>query len=60
MKNIDERVREAQRAYFKEWRSKNKDKVKQHNINYWRKKAEQKAQESKTNLVIQERGDLQA
>ena len=31
----------AQRAYYKEWRAKNKDKVKQHNQNFWSKKAQQ-------------------
>lgn len=30
---------EARRKYFKEWRNKNKDKVKKHNQNFWSKKA---------------------
>lgn len=29
----------AQRAYYKKWRAENKEKVKQHNQNYWDKKA---------------------
>lgn len=28
----------ARRKYFKEWRTKNKDKVKKHNQNFWSKK----------------------
>ncbi len=30
---------EARRAYQREWRSKNKDKVKEHNRRFWQKKA---------------------
>ena len=41
-KSIDELAREERLAYFKEWRAKNKDKVKQHNQNFWRRKAEQR------------------
>ena len=37
-----EAIREAQREYFREWRKKNKDKVRQHNRNYWEKKARQR------------------
>lgn len=32
-------VVEARRAYQREWRSKNKDKVKEHNRRFWLKKA---------------------
>ena len=35
----NEDVLRAKREYLKEWRAKNKDKVKQHNHNYWAKKA---------------------
>lgn len=28
---------EARRAYYKEWRAKNRDKVKRYNKNYWEK-----------------------
>lgn len=34
-----EKMRKAQREYKKEWRAKNKDKVKAANDRYWRKKA---------------------
>jgi hypothetical protein len=42
---IESVIAEERKAYFKEWRAKNKDKVKQHNQNYWRKRAEQKLAE---------------
>ncbi len=38
---------EVRRAYQREWRSKNKDKVKEYNANYWSKKAEKDANEQK-------------
>ena len=43
MNNLDikkQEINAAQRAYYKEWRAKNKDKVKQYNNNYWSKKAQ--------------------
>ncbi len=48
MKTIEELAREERLAYYKKWRAKNKDKIKQHNANYWRKKAEQRQGESNT------------
>lgn len=33
-------AREARNAYLREWRSKNKVAVKQHQINYWERQAE--------------------
>lgn len=38
-KTIEELAREAQRAYQKEWRAKNRDKVAAINRRYWEKKA---------------------
>ena len=35
----EDEIMELKRAYQREWRAKNKDKVKQHNHNYWAKKA---------------------
>ena len=34
---------EARRAYQREWRSKNKDKVREHNRRFWAKKAAEMA-----------------
>ena len=31
---------DARRAYQREWRARNKDKVRQHNTNYWVRKVE--------------------
>lgn len=36
---LSEKAREAQRAYQREWRKKNKDKVKLKNKRYWEKQA---------------------
>ena len=34
-----EAARQARNAYAREWRAKNRDKVKQYNANYWARKA---------------------
>ena len=39
MSNENQAAIEARRAYQKEWRAKNKDKVKKHNENYWLRRA---------------------
>jgi hypothetical protein len=45
-----EEIKAAKRAYLKEWRANNKDKVRQHNYNYWAKKAaELKAKKGEEN-----------
>ena len=38
---IKEQIRERQRAYKREWRKKNPDKIKAANERYWLKKAEE-------------------
>ncbi len=38
--NLDELVVQARRAYYKKWRAENKDKVAQHNRNFWARKAQ--------------------
>lgn len=38
---MDEKALEARRAYKREWRKKNIDKVKEHEARYWAKKATQ-------------------
>lgn len=35
-------VKEEKKKYYKDWRSKNKDKVKIYNDNYWRRRIEKK------------------
>jgi beta-galactosidase GanA len=39
-KQLDKAAAEARKEYFREWRKKNSDKVKNYNENYWRKRAE--------------------
>ena len=41
-KELEKLARKERLEYFKEWRSKNKDKVKKHNQTYWLKKAKQR------------------
>lgn len=36
---MESKVREMRNAYMREWRSRNKDKVKEHQERYWSKKA---------------------
>ena len=43
MINAEEKARAARRAYYKEWRAKNKDKVKANNLRYWTRRAEREA-----------------
>ena len=42
-KKLNEQAREAQRVYMREWRRKNKDKVRANNHRYWEKRAERMA-----------------
>ena len=44
-KKISDEAKELRNAYMREWRRKNKDKVKQNAINHWERKAEQLRQE---------------
>ena len=50
---LDEKIDKAARAerleYFRQWRAANKDKVKQHNENYWKKRAEKRLKEEQVN-----------
>ena len=41
---LEERAREERREYFRQWRAKNKDKVKENNRRYWEKRAAKKAE----------------
>lgn len=44
---LEEVVRIAKNKYIKEWRSKNKDKVKEANRRYWLKKVKKELNEKK-------------
>ena len=42
-KSIENLIKEAQKIYLKQWREKNKEKIKKYNQNYWLKKAQEHA-----------------
>jgi hypothetical protein len=46
-KSLEEIAKEERRRYQREWRRKNKDKVKEHNQRYWKKKALERLEEEK-------------
>lgn len=41
---LEERAAAERREYFRRWRAKNKDKVRESNRRYWERRAEKKAQ----------------
>lgn len=45
--NIEQMAIEARRAYQREWRAKNKDKVRANTMRYWAKRAMKEAEERK-------------
>lgn len=45
MNDLDEMARRERLEYFRKWRAANKDKVKQHNQDYWKRKAEARLQD---------------
>ena len=44
---MSEEARQAQRAYYREWRKKNPDKIRESNRKYWEKKARIMAEQAK-------------
>lgn len=54
MSGVDmEKAREAQRAYAKQWRAKNKDRVRENNLRYWARRAEREAAAQKEQEEVQ-------
>ena len=47
---LEERAKEERREYFRQWRAKNPDKVRENNRRYWERRAARKVEEK------QERG----
>lgn len=41
MNELSEQAKAARKAYYKEWRAKNRDKVREKNRRYWEKKAKE-------------------
>ena len=48
---MEKLVKVERQTYFREWRAKNKEKVKKHNENYWKKKATQKLMRGEMNAI---------
>lgn len=48
---LQERAAEERREYFRQWRAKNKDKVRENNRRYWERRAEKKAAEAEQEAV---------
>ncbi len=44
---IEEKAREERREYFRQWRAKNRDKVKESNRRYWERRATKRAVDEK-------------
>ncbi|MDU3845655.1 MAG: hypothetical protein E7G71_12425 [Clostridium perfringens] len=43
---MNEKAREARNAYLREWRKKNKGKVKKYNTTYWERKSKREEEQS--------------
>lgn len=41
---LDRRAAEERREYYRQWRAKNKDKVRENNRRYWERRAAKRAQ----------------
>lgn len=48
---LEERAAEERREYFRQWRAKNKDKVRENNRRYWERRAEKKARQTEQEVV---------
>lgn len=49
----EEQARKARNAYAREWRAKNRDKVRQYNMAYWLKKAQDKGDQGKGAILME-------
>ena len=47
--DIDRLAKEQKNAYLRKWKSKNRDKVKEYNARYWKKRAEKMLKEKGVN-----------
>ena len=46
-KSLNEKIKDTRNEYMRTWRANNRDKVKQYNQNYWRKKVLQNEEGAK-------------
>lgn len=44
---LEEKAKEERREYYRQWRAKNPDKVRENNRRYWEKRAAKKAEDEK-------------
>lgn len=42
---VEEMAKTERLEYFRQWRAANKDRIREHNANYWRKRAEKRLKE---------------
>ncbi|XZM33516.1 hypothetical protein ACSXAY_00230 [Clostridium perfringens] len=45
---MNDKAREERNAYMREWRKKNKERVKKYNSSYWERKSKSKREEGKS------------
>ena len=50
--NLEELIHKQKLEYYKNWRKNNKDKVKQHNKNFWLKKIKKEAEKNGWNVYV--------
>ena len=50
---LDEQAAEERREYFRQWRAKNPDKVRENNRRYWERRASKRAEAEKEQVVSQ-------
>lgn len=48
---LEKRAAEERREYYRQWRAKNKDKVRESNRRYWERRAAKKAAEAEQEAV---------
>ena len=48
-KTLEQMILEERRAYYKKWRDDNKDKVKNYNAAYWKRRVDRKIKENPHN-----------
>lgn len=48
---LEERAAEERREYYRKWRAKNKDKVRENNRRYWERRVAKKAAEAEQEAV---------
>lgn len=50
--SIEEQAREKQQAYYRQWRAKNKDRIKESNRRYWERRTAKKAADKQETRAV--------